>query len=429
MPNPIHQKGLIHVDAASDAKSLLEGIDPGVYKNLETFKGIAADDQTTMNLFAHSPKALQQLEAAYIRGKGMYTDHNIEFRNRVGKTINARIVDGKLEVAIGIRPGIEVNNSDDIITIVRDTGADLSASYYPGQMSCAVEGCGKELMAYGFWFMSWYECEDGHCVGDLLEDSNERVTGIIDTIEDVVELSFVSGGANLTAEVTGEISDQLTQKVGTDLTFMRFLAESNGYNFDNACMKFGIDNRRRSAPRPKPNPKPPKKGDDKPVSTIIKDFDNPDWSLIQDSDQEDLIAIIKEFADHVTDLNDSAEEAKTEEYEKLAKASKAQKKELEDAKPLIEEHGTLKAIVDAEVKYWQDKCIEKKQNVRSYSDDDPRLLEYAESVRKITDINELRNKTVGHSDTIAALSSAKTFLELQQPNADQPEVQSNYSGS
>ena len=421
MPNPIYQKGLIHVDGSSEFKDLLEGIDPSVYKNLEMFKGLAADTKTTMNLFAHSDRALQQLRDAYIRGKGIYTDHNTELRNRVGKTINAQISDGKLEVAFGVRPGIEVNNSDDIISILRDTGADLSASYYPGRMTCGVEGCGKELKDMGFWFFSWHECENGHCVGDLIEDSDERVTGIIDTIEDVVELSLVSAGANLDAEVTGEISDKITDKVGTDLTFMRFLAESNGYNFDNACLKFGIDKRRSTS-----LPTPKSKGGNEPMG-IVKDFANPDWSLIQDSDTEDLIAIIQEFAGHVKDQNTSIEELKSaDEYEALANEVTDLKAELDKTKGIAEEHTALKTALEAEVKYWQDACIEKKQKVRSYADNDPRLLEYADSVRKITDINELRNKTVGHTNTLTALNNAAQFLDLA-PTSDELEIPSDYS--
>ena len=158
---------------------------------------------------------------------------------------------------------------------------------------------------------------------------------------------------------------------------------------------------------------------------IIKDFSNPDWALIQDSDQEDLVAIIQEFAAHVKEQELSIEDMKSEEYETLATQVTELQTELDEAKPKLDAHDTLKAALDAEVKYWQDACIEKKQKVRSYADNDPRLLEYAESVRKITDINELRNKTVGHSDTLAALTNASQFLDLAPP-ADQPEVPSDY---
>ena len=431
----IVSKGILHADGKLDFQGDLEGIDPASYKNLEMFKGIAATTDTTMNLFQHSERALQQLADAYTdgNGKGMYTDHYLKFSNRIGRTLKGVVNDNALEVVFGIRPNLDVSNSNDLISIIRDTGADLSASYYPERITCGVEGCGKDMQAYGFFFFSWYECEEGHCVGDVYEnDAGEevRVTGIIDSIEDVVELSLVSVGANLDAEVTGEVQAEVADKVGNDLTFLRFLSESNGLNFDNVCLKFGMDTHKPGSGPPvshTPNRDTSTQGGDPMPQGIIKDFSNPDMQLIDDSDKEDLLEIVREFAVHVTTQNATIAEMKSAtEYETLATEFNTQKKELKQAKQGIAADAKKVAGYDAEVKYWQDACIGKKQKVRSYSDDDPRLLAYAESVRKITDIHELRSKTVGHSDTIQALGGVKEFMELKAPSDQQPEVPSDY---
>ena len=431
----IVSKGILHADGKLNFQGELEGIDPSTYKNLEVFKGIAATADRTMNLFRHSPKALQQLGDAYTHGKGMYTDHNLNFSNRVGRTLKGIVNNNALEVIFGIRPNLDVSNSNDIINILRDTGADLSASYYPEKIMCGVEGCGKEMGAYGFFFFSWYECEDGHCVGDVYknDDGEEmRVTGIIDSIEDVAELSLVSVGADLDAEVTGEIQQQVADKVGDDLTFLRFLAESNGLNFDNACLKFGIDKSKSSfslptPPEPNKNEPKPNQGGDPMPQGIIKDFSNPDMQLIESSDTDDLLEIVREFAEHVKTQNATIAEMKSaDEYETLATEFDKQKKEFAQATRDAEEAASKVAAYDAEVKYWQDACIEKKQKVRSYSDDDPRLLAYAESIREITNINKLRNKTVGHLDTIQALGGVKEFMELKSAPDQQTEVTSDY---
>ena len=430
----IVSKGILHADGKLDFQGDLEGIDPASYKNLEMFKGIAATTDTTMNLFQHSPAALQQLADAYTdgNGKGMYTDHYLKFSNRIGRTLKGTVNDNALEVVFGIRPNLDVSNSNDLISIIRDTGADLSASYYPERIICGVEGCGKEMQAYGFFFFSWYECEEGHCVGDVYEndDGEEvRVSGIIDSIEDVVELSLVSVGANLDAEVTGEVQAQVADKVGDDLTFLRFLSEANGLNFDNVCLKFGMDTHTpgSSPPSHTPNRDKSTQGGDPMLQGIIKDFSNPDMQLIEDSDAKDLLEIVREFTVHVATQNATIAEMKSAtEYETLATEFAKQKKELEQGKRETASAAEKVAGYDVEVKYWQDACIEKKQKVRSYSDDDPRLLAYAESIRKITDIHELRGKTVGHSDTIQALGGVKEFMELKAPSDKQPEVTSDY---
>ena len=429
----IVSKGILRADGKLDFQGELEGIDPAAYKNLEVFKGVAATTDTTMNLFRHSDKALQQLADAYTYGKGMYTDHNLAFSNRIGRTLKGTVNDTALNVIFGIRPNLDVSNSNDLISIIRDTGADLSASYYPETIKCGVQGCGKDMEAYGFFFFSWYECEAGHCVGDTYEDDDgkeERVTGIVDSIEDVVELSLVSVGANYTAEVTGEVQAQVADKVGNDLTFLRFLAESNGYNFDNVCLKFGFDksNSRLFLPSPPtPNKDKPTQGGSPMPQGIIKDFNNPDMELIQSSDADDLLEIVREFATHVTEQNATIAEMKSaDEYETLATEFGTQEKEL---KQVNQDYASAKAKADAydeEVKYWQDACIEKKQKVRSYGDDDPRLRAYADDIRKITDVQVLRNKTVGHSDTIQALGGVKEFMELKGAPDKQTEVTSDY---
>ena len=326
-----------------------------------------------------------------------------------------------------------MSNSNDLISIIRDTGADLSASYYPETIKCGVQGCGKDMEAYGFFFFSWYECEAGHCVGDTYENDDgkeARVTGIVDSIEDVVELSLVSVGANYEAEVTGEVQAQVADKVGNDLTFLRFLAESNGLNFDNVCLKFGVDKSKSSLflpSPPTPNKDKPTPGGSPMLQGIIKDFNNPDMELIQSSDADDLLEIVREFATHVTEQNATIAEMKSaDEYETLATEFSTQKKEL---KQVNQDYASAKAKADAydeEVKYWQDACIEKKQKVRSYGDDDPRLRAYADDIRKITDVQVLRNKTVGHSDTIQALGGVKEFMELKGAPDKQTEVRSDY---
>ena len=429
----IVSKGILHADGRLDFQGDLEGIDPASYKNLEMFKGIAATTDTTMNLFQHSEGALQQLADAYTAGKGMYTDHYLKFSNRIGRTLKGTVNDTALEVIFGIRPNLDVSDSNDLISIVRDTGADLSASYYPERITCGVEGCGKDMQAYGFFFFSWYECEEGHCVGDVYEnDAGEevRVSGIIESIEDVVELSLVSVGANLDAEVTGEVQAQVADKVGEDLTFLRFLSESNGLNFDNVCLKFGMDTHKPGSLLPSPHaPNRDKltQGGTPMPQGIIKDFSNPDMQLIEDSDAQDLLEIVREFAAHVTTQNATIAEMKpAEDYETLATEFGKQKKELKQANQDLATATEKATAYDTEVKYWQDACIEKKQKVRSYSDDDPRLLEYAVDIRKITDIHELRNKTMGHSQTIQALGGVQEFMELKAPSDQQPEVTSDY---
>ena len=429
----IVSKGILHADGRLDFQGDLEGIDPASYKNLEMFKGIAATTDTTMNLFRHSEGALQQLADAYTYGKGMYTDHYLKFSNRIGRTLKGVVNDGALEVVFGIRPNLDISNSNDLISIVRDTGADLSASYYPERISCGVEGCGKDMEAHGFFFFSWYECEEGHCVGDVYEnDDGEkvRVAGVIESIEDVVELSLVSVGANIDTEVTGEVQAQVADKVGDDLTFLRFLSESNGLNFDNVCLKFGMDTHKPGDVSPgshAPNRNKPTPGGSPMPQGIIKDFSNPDMQLIEDSDENDLLEIVREFAAHIKTQDATIGEMKpAAEYETLATEFAKQKKELEQAKRDNTAAAEKVTGYDAEVKYWQDACIGKKQKVRSYSDDDPRLLEYAKSIRKITDIHELRSKTVGHSDTIQALGGVKEFMELKTPSGKQPEVTSDY---
>ena len=429
----IVSKGILHADGKLDFQGELEGIDPAAYKNLEVFKGIAATTDTTMNLFRHSDKALQQLADAYTYGKGMYTDHNLQFSNRIGRTLKGTVNDGSLDVVFGIRPNLDVSNSNDLISIIRDTGADLSASYYPETIKCGAEGCGKDMQAYGFFFFSWYECEDGHCVGDTYENDDgeeERVTGIVDSIEDVVELSVVSVGANYEAEVTGEVQAQVADKVGDDLTFLRFLAESNGLNFDNVCLKFGVDKSKSSLflpASPKPNKNKPTPGDSPMPQGIIKDFSNPDMQLIEKSDADDLLEIVREFAEHVTEQNATIAEMKpAKEYESLATEFNKQQKELKQAQQDLAGASAKVAAYDEEVKYWQDACIEKKQKVRSYGDDDPRLRAYADDIRKITDVQTLRNKTVGHSDTIQALGGVKEFMELKTAPDQQTEVTSDY---
>ena len=294
----IVSKGILHADGKLDFQGDLEGIEPAAYKNLEVFKGIAATTDTTMNLFRHSENALQQLADGYTHGKGMYTDHFLKFSNRIGRTLKGTVNDNALEVLFGIRPNLDVSNSNDLISIIRDTGADLSTSYYPERILCGVEGCGKDMQAYGFFFFSWYECEEGHCVGDTYEDDDGeevRVTGIIDSIEDVMELSLVSVGANLDAEVTGEVQAQVADKVGDDLTFLRFLAESNGLNFDNVCLKFGVDKSKSSLFLPAsstPNRNKPTQGGSPMSQGIIQDFSNPDMQLIEKSDADDLLEIV-----------------------------------------------------------------------------------------------------------------------------------------
>ena len=429
----IVSKGMLHADGRLDFQGDLEGIDPASYKNLEMFKGIAATTDMTMNLFRHSEGALQQLADAYTYGKGMYTDHYLKFSNRIGRTLKGVVNDGALEVVFGIRPNLDISNSNDLISIVRDTGADLSASYYPERITCGVEGCGKDMEAQGFFFFSWYECEEGHCVGDVYEnDAGEevRVAGVIESIEDVVELSLVSAGANFYAEVTGEVQAQVADKVGNDLTFLRFLADSNGLNFDNVCLKFGMDTNKPGILTPvphTPNKDKPTPGGNPMPQGIIKDFSNPDMQLIADSDAKDLLEVVREFAAHVKIQNATIAEMKSAaEYETLATEFGRQTKELEQAKRDSTAAAEKVTGYDAEVKYWQDACIGKKQKVRSYSDDDPRLLEYAKSVRKITDIHELRSTTVGHSDTIQALGGVKEFMELKTPSDKQPEVPSDY---
>ena len=427
----IVSKGILRADGRMDFQGDLEGIDPASYKNLEMFKGIAATTDTTMNLFRHSEGALQQLADAYTSGKGMYTDHYLKFSNRIGRTLKGVVNDNALEVIFGIRPNLDVSNSNDLISIIRDTGADLSASYYPDRITCGVEGCGKDMQAYGFFFFSWYECDEGHCVGDTYEndDGEEvRVTGIIESIEDVIELSIVSVGANFKAEVTGEVQAQVADKVGDDLTFLRFLSESNGLNFENVCLKFGIDKNKSSLSLPSPTPNRDKsnKGGN-PMPGIIKDFSNPDMQLIEDSDAADLLEIVREFAAHVETQNATIAEMKpAKEYETLATEFATQKTELDQANQDLATATEKATAYDAEVKYWQDACIEKKQKVRSYSDDDPRLRAYAEDIRKITDIDELRNKTMGHSQTIRALGGVQEFMELKAPSDQQPEVTSDY---
>lgn len=160
---------------------------------------------------------------------------------------------------------------------------------------------------------------------------------------------------------------------------------------------------------------------------IIKDFSNPDMQLIADSDAKDLLLIVREFAAHIKTQDATIGEMKpVKEYETLATEFGKQTKELEQAKRDSTAAAEKVTGYDAEVTYWQDACIGKKQKVRSYSDDDPRLLEYAKSIRKITDIHELRSKTVGHSDTIQALGGVKEFMELKTPADKQPEVPSDY---
>ena len=92
----IVSKGILRADGKLDFQGELEGIDPAAYKNLEVFKGVAATTDTTMNLFRHSDKALQQLADAYTYGKGMYTDHYLAFSNRIGRTLKGTVNDTTL---------------------------------------------------------------------------------------------------------------------------------------------------------------------------------------------------------------------------------------------------------------------------------------------------------------------------------------------
>ena len=121
-----------------------------------------------------------------------------------------------------------------------------------------------------------------------------------------------------------------------------------------------------------------------------------------------------------------AEMLSAETYETFATEFDKQKKELKQAQQDLAGASAKVAAYDEEVKYWQDACIEKKQKVRSYGDDDPRLRAYADDIRKITDVQTLRNKTVGHSDTIQALGGVKEFMELRTAPDQQTEVTSDY---
>lgn len=441
----IVSKGILQVSDKTETDAIeLEGIDPASYKNLEVFKGIAASEAVTLNLFKHSPRALQQLGDAYSYGKGVYTDHFIKFSNRIGKTLKGTVTDGVLDVIFGIRPNLEVSHSNDIISIVRDTGADLSASYYPESISCGVEGCGKPMHAYGLWFFSWYECDEGHCVGDLYEtDSGEksRVIGIIDSIEDVVELSIVSAGANLETEVTDAFRQEVMDKVGTDMTFFRFLTESNGLNFDAACLKFGVEGGRSASTPPAStgHSEPPAQ---EPVGTgsapngggqmntepkIIKDFTNLDWSAIENSDTEDLLEIIKEFADHVEKQVEIMKEMRSvSDYEALVSQRDELQQALTAAKTEVAVSAEKVRKYDAEVERLQDLCIERKQALRSYSDNDPRFIKYIADIRNEHDIHKLRAKSVGHSDTLEAVQSVRTYMELNQTAEPPVQVKSNY---
>lgn len=439
MENLIISKGLIHADSTLNFEGELEGIDPARYKNLEVFKGNAASLDTTMNYFRHSDRALQQLADAYTAGKGMYTDHNIKYPNRIGVTLKGSVVDGMLEVVFGLRPNLEVSNSNDIIALVRDTGADLSASYYPDQITCGIEGCGADVHAYGFWFFNWYECENGHEVGSIHKDDDgkeERVVGVIESIEDTAELTICTVGANTTSEVLGEVTDamqaEIASQVGNDMAYLRFLSDINGLDFENARLSFGIQdtkpNRSVSLP-PRRDALHNKGGSTVPqgdANAIIKDFSNIDWSAIEDSDSDDLLEIIREFASHVDAQNSEISEMKSaEEYETLSTEFTELQNELEQVNQELEDARAKLAIYDAELEYWQDACIEKKQKLRSYGDNDPRLLAYAEDIRKETNIQKLRNKTTGHSDTIQAVGNVEKYMELK-PAPETVEVKSNY---
>lgn len=405
----IHIKGFRVSDQANgNLEDQLRGIAKSEYEGLELFEGVAATTDITLNYFEHSERALKQLADGFNQQKGVYTDHNTEYRNRIGKTLRATISDGVLTVIFGLKPNLDVSNSNDIIEILRSTGGDLSASYYPEEVECNI--CQEELIPY--WGGLMWECCNNHRAGYLTDEGN-RTTGKILSLTDVVELSLVSVGANLNAEVTKE----LQEKVGDDVEFLKFMSDSNRLNYNDVLLKFGLEDKDIVPPvdQPKPEGEP---------TMDIKDFANIDTALIDGADRDDLVEIIKLASQKVKELNDTVSEMKTaDEYESLAKDNKSLKDELDETKPLVEQHTKLKTALEAEVKYWQDTCIAKKQTIRSYSDDDPRLLSYSEEVRKITDINELRNKTSEHTNTQNALKDVSTILDITPP-ADQPSVKS-----
>lgn len=368
----------------------LADVDPSVYEGLELFRGIALSSSINSHSLRFDSKAMGQVKDAFNEYLGVFTDHITRATNRVGKTLKAHVRDGNVHVHFGIKPGIEVAHSDDLIQIMSSLGSELSISFYPEDEGIKCGVCGMPQMPY--WDGYLWMCENEHILGDTYRTSEglERVIGIVENIKRVSELSIVGNGSDSNTEVV----KQILEKSDISVNLMMTIAEMNNLDIKQLSHQLSLAGVGKGAPLGAPPEKtgggivlPP--GGKEPMSNDVK--------ALQIAN-EDLTTQVKLKTEEIENLKTQMAAMKTEEeYQALATTTSQLRQEIEQKDQRIADIEEMETMVAEELEYWYSLACESKKKQMNYKDDDPRYVSYCEEMRLVKNIKTLRLQVASSS--------------------------------
>ena len=383
--------------ARIDAAVELAGIDPKDYEGMELFRGVALSQSINTHSLHFSDEALRQVKGAFNDQLGVFTDHNITASNRIGKTLKADIRDSKVRTYFGVIPGLEQANTDDLIKIMRLAGSEMSISFYPAMDGMQCDICQLAMQPYYYGYI--YMCDNYHMLGEVYEEGAGRktVTAQVTDVDRVSELSVVGNGSDYNTEILQEMADAgisfslpLTQTIAeTNNIDFRALSQelsSNGFNWNkeldtNKIITIGRNPQMLNPnpnPTPEPTPTPPAPNPADPV-----DFSN--------KSNEDLVQTIQQLVAEKAELQEQLDTAITQEvYTQALEATTNLQAQLDAEKAKVVEFDAMKATVDSELTYWRETALKNKKQQMSYSDTDPRLIQYKQWADSCNDIARLR---------------------------------------
>ena len=367
----------------------LGGIDPEAYEGLELFRGVAVSSSLNSHSLRLDTKALRQVKDAFNTSIGVFTNHDTDATNRVGKTLKSNIRDGKVYVDFGIQPGIEVSHTDDLIRIMSTLGSELSITFFSGDNGLTCDVCSSAFVPYygGYVWM----CENQHILGHMVGDDAQRgrVTGTVENIERVSELSIVGNGSDPNTEVIKQIIE--TREISAGM--MSTMAELNHLNIENLSYQLSLQTPKAGSKVLPIEPSPTKK----------EALTMSDPTKVLEMSHEDLTQQLTSKSKECENLKTQMETMKTEEdYQTLAVTIAELRQEIADKDVKIAALEPLETAIESEIEHWYHlACAAKKQQM-NYKDDDPRFITYCEELSHIKDVKSLRVQATTNSAAYAA---------------------------
>ena len=210
----------VSIEGAGAVEGVFHYYDATIQTNSLNERYFFRADNTTLRSIAE--KAAQ--------GVSILSGH---YGKALGKSTSGRLYDKKVMSNFFVRSGLkDVNSDDEIARLDSGITSEVSTGFrLLPESKMTRDVCSEQMKQKYSWFMSYFECEEGHILGQMLKKGGKRVTALLSGPVDLFEYSLVREGADPGNRIIKKISENLKNGIFDEESLLSF-AECQNIKFD-----------------------------------------------------------------------------------------------------------------------------------------------------------------------------------------------------